>query len=546
MAKRKRKTSAATSGSGDWERTLRLVPGYDPFATAGDCAFDPEAADRVVGFFRDCLTHVKGDLAGKPLLLAPWQKAIVGNLFGWKRPDGTRRYRECLVYVPRKQGKSLMASGIALYALFCDGEKGAEIYAAAADRDQARLIWDVSRRQILNEPTLSRACTLYQHSIVVEGAGSSYKAIAADAGSQHGYNSHLVVVDELHAQPTPDLVEVLLTSTGARRQPLVVYLTTADFERPSICNEKHAYACRVRDRVIDDPAFLPVVYEARRDDDWTDPEVWARVNPNLGVSVPAEYLRRECARAREQASYQNTFKRLHLNMATQTDVAWIDIADWDACAAPPDPASLEGRPCWAGLDLASTRDLTALVLLFPDDGNAVLPFFWAPRDGAHLRERRDRVPYAAWAREGHMELTPGNVTDYAAVRERLRALREAYDIRELAFDRWAATQLVSQLRDDGLEVVPFGQGFASMSAPSKELEKLVLEGKLRHDGNPVLRWCATNVMVETDPAGNVKPSKSRSKEKIDGIVALVMALGRAIVRAPAVRSNYERRGILLA
>jgi len=537
MAKRRKR---ATSASGDdWERLLRLVPGYDPFATAGDCAFDPRAADDVVGFFRDCLTHVKGALAGQPFLLADWQKAVVGNLFGWKRPDGTRRYREALIYVPRKAGKSLAASGIGLYALFCDGEKGAEIYVAAADRDQARLIWDIARRQIVNEPALRKACTLYQHSIAVESVGSSFKAISADAHTKHGYNSHVVIVDELHAQPTPDLVDVLQTSTGARRQPLIVYLTTADFERPSICNDKYAYACKVRDRVLDDPAFLPVIYEAKPDADWTDPAVWASANPNLDVSLPLEYLRRECGRALEQPSYQNTFKRLHLNMRTQADVAWFDIRQWDACGGPFHPGDLEGRPCFAGLDLASTQDLTALVLFFPADGNAVLPFFFAPEDTARLRERRDRVPYAAWARDGHLILTGGNVTDYDAVRAKARDLAGTFDIREVAYDRWGATQLVTQLQGDGFRMVEFGQGFASLGAPSKHLEKLVLSGGLRHDGHPLLRWNAANAMVETDAAGNIKPSKRKSRERIDGIVALVMAIGRAIAGPPPPVSSYE-------
>ena len=315
-------TSATTSRSVDWETTLRLIPGYDPFTAAGDCTFDEDAAKHAVGFFEDCLTHVKGELAGQYVLLAPWQQAVVGNLFGWKRPDGTRRYREAFIFVPRKQGKTLIASGLALYSFFCDGEPGAEIYCAAADRDQAKLLWDVARRQIMAEPVLANACRLYQHSIVIDSMGSSFKAISADAHTKHGYNSHFVVVDELHAQPNSELVDVLLTSTGARRQPMVVYLSTSDFERPSVCNQKHEYAAKVRDGIIDDPYFLPVIYEASRDDDWTDPEVWAKVNPNLGVSLSLEYLERECRRAQETPSYENTFKRLHLNIRTQSTAAW--------------------------------------------------------------------------------------------------------------------------------------------------------------------------------------------------------------------------------
>ena len=398
-------TSLDTSRSVDWDQVLRLIPGYDPFVTAGACAFDTEAADTAVGFFHDCITHVKGELAGEPLILAAWQQAVVGHLFGWKRSDGTRRYREALVFVPRKNGKTLLASGLALYALFCDGEPGAEIYAAAADREQARLLWDVSRRQIQTEPALYSACRLYQHSIVIESMGSSFKAISADATTKHGFSSHFVVMDELHAQRDSELVDVLLTSMGARRQPLMVYLTTSDFERPSVCNEKYEYATKVRDGIIEDPSFLPVIYEAEQDADWTDPEVWEKANPNLGVSLSREYLERECRRAKESAAYINTFKRLHLNIRTQADVAWIEMDKWSACERELHPDDLEGRPCFAGLDLASTRDLTAFVLYFPDDDHAVLPFFWVPREGALQRERRDRVPAS---REGRRDLPQAN------------------------------------------------------------------------------------------------------------------------------------------
>ncbi len=538
------RTSAGSSSSVDWETVLPQIPGYDPFATARDCTFDEEAADLAVGFFRECLTHVKGAQAGQPFVLAPWQQAVVGNLMGWKRPDGTRRYREALIMVPRKQGKTLMAAGLALHAFFCDGEPGSEIYAAAADRDQARLLWDVARRMIQNEPALFESCRLYQHSIVIETMGSCFKAISADAATKHGYNSHFVVVDELHAQRDRELVDVLLTSMGARRQPLMVYLTTSDFERPSICNEKHDYACKVRDGILEDPSFLPVVYEAAHDAEWTSKDVWAQVNPGLGQSLNLEYLERECRRAQEQPSYENTFKRLHLNIKTQADVAWLSMADWDACAARVPPDDLRRKTCYAGLDLASTTDLTAFVLYFPEDGHRVLPFFWAPRENAVKREHRDRVPYTAWARDGHLQLTEGNVCDYEAVRLRIDELGKLYDIKEIAFDRWGAQQLVTNLKDDGHEVVAFGQGYASLSAPAKELEKLIVSRQLRHDGHPILRWCASNVMIETDAAGNIKPSKRKSKEHIDGIAALVMAIGLAIVREEP-REPYKNGVIML-
>ena len=330
-------TSDATS---TWDDVIGLVPGYDPQATAGDCWFDEEAADKVVGFFADCLVHVKGEFAGRPFLLEPWQQAIVANLFGWKRPDGTRRYREAFIFVPRKNGKSILAAGICIYMLFCDGEWGAEIYCAAAERDQAALVFDVAKQMVNHEPVLRDACRIYTKAITIESMGSTFKAISADASTKHGYNAHCAVIDELHAQKNRELVDVLITSTGARRQPLIVHITTSDFERPSICNEKHDYASKVRDGIIEDRAFLPVIYEAGRDDDWTNPEVWAAVNPNYGVSISKEYLAHECQRAQEAPTYENTFKRLHLNIRTEQDVRWISMERWERCGGPVDAEAL--------------------------------------------------------------------------------------------------------------------------------------------------------------------------------------------------------------
>ena len=539
-------TTTRSESSSSWPELLRSLPGYDPFASAGECSFDEETAQRAIAFFEECLIHIKGERAGERFLLEPWQKAIVANLFGWKRADGTRRYREALIFVPRKNGKSLIAAGLCNYMLFCDGEPGAESYCAAAERDQAALVFDVAKQQVLREPTLARFAKVYQKAIAVESVASSLKAISADASTKHGYNAHCVVIDELHAQRNADLVEVLLTSTAARRQPLVVHITTSDFDRESICNSKYDYATKVRDGVIEDPSFLPVIYEASRDDDWTDPTTWAKANPNLGVSVSREYLEHECRRAQDSPTYENVFKRLHLNIKTEQDVRWLSLATWDASAGHVDPEELRGRECFGGLDLASTTDVAAFSLVFPQSGSySVLPFFWIPEENARERERRDRVPYLTWARQGLVEMTPGKVIDYTFIRKRIGELAEQYQIREIAVDRWGAAQITGQLADDGHAMVLFGQGFVSMSEPSKELERLVLSARLRHGGNPVLRWMASNVCVEMDAAGNIKPSKRRSSEKIDGVVATVMALGRATVAKPPFRSVYEDRGILV-
>lgn len=511
---------------------ILLVPGYDPFLSAGTCCFDAKSAQRAIDFFQECLTFTAGEWRGHPFVLQPWQAAIVANLFGWKRPDGRRRYREAFIYVPRKCGKSEMAGGLGNLLTFADGEPAAHVYCAAADREQARLVFNAAKTMVLEEPELNRRAKIYTHSIVVDATGSALKVVSAEAYTKHGVNAHGVIIDELHAQPDRELVDVLTTSTGARRQPLIIYITTADFDRESICNEKYDYACKVRDGVIEDAAFLPVIYEAKVTDDWTSPEVWAKANPNLGISVSLEYLERECKRAQETPTYENTFKRLHLNMKTQQEVRWLTLESWDKCGQSPiDEATFHGRECHAGLDLSTTTDLSAFVMLFKesDGGYAVLPKFWAPEENARKRERRDRVPYETWARQGLLELTPGNVVDYDRIRMRIGELKQRFDIREIAVDPWNATQLALQLQSDGINIMTFGQGFKDMTAPTKELEKLVLCGKLRHGNHPILRWMASHVSVETDAAGNLKPSKKKSTDRIDGIVAAVMGLGRAMV-----------------
>jgi phage terminase large subunit-like protein len=526
---------------------ILLIPGYDPHRDAGDCVFDEAAAQMALDFFPECLTHTKGKWAGRPLVLEPWQQAIIANLFGWKRPDGTRRYREALIYLPRKNGKTQICAGIATFVLFCDGEPGAEIYSAAADEDQAKIAFNMAKQMVLQEPQLAARAKIVGKSIVYEALVSSYKPISSIADTKHGASTSLALIDELHVHKDRELLDVLITSTGARTQPLIVELTTADYQRPgSICNEKHEYASKVRDGVIDDPSFLPVIYEATREDDWTAEATWRKANPNLGISIGLDYMARECKRAQETPGYENTFKRLHLNIITEQASRWLALDRWDACRPQRTLEELEGEPCLAALDLAATTDIAALLLLFHDEATGDFDahaFFWIPGDSAIAREKRDRVPYPVWIKQGLIRQTEGDVTDYDVIRRDINELRERFNVRECAIDRWSAAQITTQLQGDGLDVVPFGQGYASMSPAAKELEKHVLAGQIRHGGNPVLRWMASNVAIETDAAGNIKPSKKKSTERIDGIVALTMALGRAVVAKGEERSVYEDRGI---
>lgn len=533
----------------DWRALLRLIPGYDPFSDAGDCWFDPVEAQMALDFFPECCRHVEGGLIGQPFILEPWEQAIVANLFGWKRTDRqgreVRRYRECLIFVGRKNGKTPLASAIALYVFFCDNEPGAQCFIAAGEREQAGMLFRHCRRMVEQEPRLNKRCRIYggnsamgqSKSLVREEDGSFLRVISADARTLHGGNTHLAIIDELHAQPNRELVDVFRTSMSSqnRSQPLLIYITTADFARESICNEIHERACKVRDGIQPDREFLPVIYEASRDSDWTDPEVWKLANPNLGVSKSLDYMERECRLAQENPAEENKFKRLDLNISTEQDCRVIPMDQWDACGQGAEPKAwraqmleaLRGQQCTAGLDIGSVSDLTAFVLLFgnDEDGFDVLPFFWGPEINAEKRERKDRVPYLAWGQHGFITLTDGNETDYQKVRRDINELADQYGITTIAADRvFQGAQICQDLIRDGMNVVAFGQGYISMAAPTRRFLELVHAGKLRHGNNPVLKWMAGNAASESD--GEIlKFSKKKSHEKIDGIIAGTMALG---------------------
>lgn len=488
-------------------------------------------------FFSRLMTHAKGELGGKPFLLEPWQQSYVRSLFAER--DGKRVVRTSLLAVPRKNGKSTLAAGLALKLLLED-EPGVEVYSVAAARDQARLVFDTARIAVKQSPQLSKYLKVYRNAIVCERTHGTYKALSAEAGIQHGLSPHGVVFDELHAQPNRELVDVMATSMGARRQPLMVYITTAGYDRKSICWEIWKYAEAVAAGTIKDETFLPMIYSAPADADWKDERVWARANPNLGVSVKLDFLRTECARAVESPGYENTFRQLYLDQWTQQETRWLRMDHW-AQGDKPCPMPLNGRECWGGLDLASTYDTTALCLLFPlEDGTYwVEPHFWIPEENLRQRVKRDRVPYDLWQKQGHLHVTSGNVTDYDQVRADINKLAERYNIRQIAIDRWNATQLSVQLQGDGREIVGFGQGYGSMSAAAKQLEVLVVSGRMLHGGHPVLAWQAGNVAVESNFAGDIKPSKRRSTERIDGVVALTMAVGIHSTATTAPPVNWD-------
>lgn len=546
----------------EWISLLRLTPGYDPFAQAEDCWFDCAIAKNALDFFPEMLKHVEGEKAGKPFILELWQQSIVANLIGWRRIDGKcreiRRYRECLIYVPRKNGKSPLIAGLAVYIFFCDKEAGQQDYIAAGEREQAGMLFRHIKGMVTQEPELFGKCKIYggtaaagqSKSIVKEGDQSFLRVIAADGDTQHGGNTHLAVIDELHVQKNRELFDVLTTSMASenRKNPLFINITTADFDRESICNELHDRACKVRDNNGDrsqpgyDPAFLPVIYETLIEEDWTDEKTWEKSNPNLDVSVSRDYLRRECQKAKENPAYENTFRRLHLNQKTSQDCRVIPMDKWDLCGEGVSPVEwrkqmlelLKGQQCAGGLDLGSVSDLTSLALLFGDDtdGYDLLSFFWGPEENATVREKKDGVPYLTWARQGFLTLTEGNETDYQLVRAQINTLADEYGIHAIAGDRlFQGAQLLQDLTRDGMNVLAFGQGYVSMAAPTRRLLELVSAGKLRHGNNPILRWMAGNAAAESEHAGSDAPlkfSKKKSKEKIDGIIGATMAVGVAM------------------
>ncbi len=519
---------------------LEPIQGYDPWRSQRGATFDPRIARRVIKFFEGNFSHSKGEFSGKKFVLERWQKKVLGHTFAWKRPDGTRRYRKLFIYLPRKNGKTTMVAAMGLLMLTADDEPGAEIYCAAAETDQAAIVFKEASSMVRQNPDLDSEIRIYDgyKAMKFDATGSYWKVLSSEAGTKHGLNPHAYIVDEVHVQKNSDLMEALETGVGARRQPLGVYLTTADYSGDSPCNRMVDYARKVRDGGVDDPEYLPVIYEALPDkDDWKDEEVWWRVNPNLGVSVKLDYLRSQFRKAIEEPSFENTFKRLHLNMQTEQERRWLKMEDWDGSGLTLDKAALAGRECFAGLDLSSTQDITAFVLYFPDEC-ACLSWFWVPAKTA-----KKKIEYEVWARQGYVTITDGNVIDYEAVRTAVKETSGIYKILDIGYDPWNATQIAKTLADtDGLPMMEFRQGYKSMNEPAKELEKLIVQRKLVHFGNPVLRWMASNAQVSEDPAGNIKPVKAQkdSPKKIDGIVALTMAVGLSMTHEAKDKSAYDQ------
>lgn len=508
--------------------------------------FDEAAADAACAFFPKYLRHTEGEWAGRPFHLSDWERDIVRAVFGWKRPDGTRRYREIWIEIARKNGKTEFAAGLALLILLGDGEIGGQGYSMAVDKDQAKIVFNKATVMVNMSAELQEIVEAFKTSLYVPELMASFKPLSSGSANKHGFSPTFGIGDEVHEWRDGEVADVVHKGTGARRQPLEVYITTAGIHGVGFAWEKHQEALRVQAGELERDDLLVVIYAAEPDDDWTDEATWRKANPNLGISPKIEYMRAECAKAKDSPRKENAFRRFHLNQWTEQVTRWLPMDRWDACAGPVDwpdlPAYLAGRPCRGGLDLSTTTDITAFALIFPPvDGDPLwylLPRLWIPGDTLKRRVKDEKLPYDIWDRDEAINVTAGNVVDYNAAFDQILEDAATYRIGDIAFDRWNASHLVQMLMEEGAEMVQFGQGFSSMSAPAKEFEALVLGGKLAHGDHPALRFMARNVAVREDPAGNIKPDKSASTARIDGVVAGIMALARAMVPAEEAPKSY--------
>ena len=493
--------------------------------------------------FAGMLKHTESPFAGQPFILTPWQDEYLDRLFNTSRPDGRRQYQRSLLALPRKQGKTAMCAVIGAYEGFF-GEDGGQILIAAGDRKQASLLFTACSRYIESCPGLLKRCKIYKNSIVIPHKKSVIQFLSSEHKGKHGFNPSLVVVDEYHVQTSSDLVNVLESGMGARAEPLVIYVTTAGMDRVGPCYDEWQRAIKVRDGIINDPTFLPCIFAADDSDDPFDEDTWKKAQPNYGITVRPEFMHREAALARESVAQEIKFRTLYLNTWVSNGAnRFFRTGQWEANDLPLRPPA--GRPCYCGIDLSSTQDTTAFAAVWPGfdehgvpDGTFdVFAHLFIPEANADKSE----APYRQWARDGFCRISEGDVTDYDVVRDYVLQFCEENAVKGIAIDRWNATHITTQLVNEGITVVPFGQGYASMSAPTKLLSTLTISRKIRHAGNPPLALHISNLQVRQDDAGNLKPTKSNSSSnaRIDAAVSLVMALGLASAEARGIDEDPQ-------
>jgi phage terminase large subunit-like protein len=492
-----------------------------------DIRFDEDLYGHAVQFI-EALEHTIGGHSGHYFKLEPWQHFVIANLFGFVKLDGFRRYSRAYVEVPRKNGKSTFSNAILLYGLLADGEDGAQVYSAATKLDQAMMVFSEGARVCRKLDWLSESVNVYNsvNNRRINYGESVYRPLEWNPGKQDGLNTHMAVIDEYHAHPNDELYNVIRNSMGARRQPLLFVITTAGFNRESACYRHRQYCTKVLEGGISDDSLFSVIYTLDEGDDWKDQVNWVKANPNWGVSVNPRQLEEGLSEAMELTHKEVEFKTKLLNVWTDTASVWISDENWMRCVDEAEPSGVS----FGGLDLATTGDFCAFSLYWPETGS-VRSWYWLPEENAKRRNDQQGDAIRGWAREGLIDVTEGNVTDYSYIRHKIGELADRYEIKEIAYDRWNATQIVNDLVSDGMTMYPFGQGFASMSAPTKEFERLVKSKAIHHDGNPVTRWMLGNIMLKRDPADNVKIDKGKSGDKVDGPVSIVMALGTYLQEA---------------
>jgi phage terminase large subunit-like protein len=528
----------------------------DEKAVLRGCFFDIETADRAAGFFPRFLKHSKGQWAGKPFNLLPWQEdGIIKPLFGWKRPDGYRRFRTAYIEIPKKNGKSTICAGISLLLLSKDNEPGAEVFSAAADTKQAAIVYKEAVSMVKKSPPLNKRLNIVpsQKIITFEATDSFYQVLSADAYTKEGLNIHGLLFDELHAQKTRDLWDTLVFGGAARRQPLLIAITTAGFDRQSICWEQHEYARQILEGTIEDQSFFAFILGADEEkDDWKDPKVWERVNPSLGITIDREAFEADFRAALEVPRKQNAFKRYHLNIWTNAESRWLTRESWNACGVEEYDGDLmeklKGLKCWAGVDLSQTRDLTACGLVFEPDEDGIehtLVFSWIPEEALQEHVERDKVPYDLWHKQGWIETTGGNVTDYDYIAKKILELKEQFPLMQVVgYDPWNAMQWAINLEKEGVPVCPIRQGPKTFAPVCTWFENVVMGKTLRHDNNPVLTWAVDNIVLRYDENENMAPSKKRSIQRIDPAVALLNAKATQFDFEEEEPSVYETRGVL--
>lgn len=508
--------------------------------------FNKDEADSAVKFFR-LLKHTQGPKAGQEFILTPEQRWLIREAFGWMRATGTRLFRIVFVEMGRGNGKTQLGAGVAGKLLYADGEADPEVVGAASDRKQARICLGRLQAMVRASPQLSAKSLPFRNEIRRKGGGA-YEATSSDVASAWGGAPHGIVFDEVHAQKTRELWDALETAMGKRAQPMMWGFTTAGWDRETLCFELHEKTREISEGTIEEPEHLGVIWAAAEEDDWTLPETWAKANPMMGEAFTYEFIESKCRKALNTPAFQNSFRTLYLSQWVGQEVRFIPMDRWDACGGEVAPSS-KRVPAFGGIDISSTTDLSSFQVVYEDAGEVhVETRIYAPAEGLRERERRDRVPYTTWARDGFLTLTPGATIDQDVIKRDVLAAKERFDLRDVGYDRWNASKLVRELENEGVTMVQVGQGYASMSAPSKHLLELIITEKLRHGGHPLLRWMADGTQAAVDAAENVKPEKAKSSRRIDGIVATIIALDGLMRRGRGDdrRSVYEDRGLTLA